>query len=110
MLCDIKIEYDLDQVNEKISKIIDNLCTIFSSLPTTHFLEFKKILPSQREKIVKEHSAKLNEFFNSDKNKNKSFLEVTEALKATDQMEWVRRINNIKNRAEEIVFKELIYT
>ena len=73
--CDIKIEYDLDQVNEKISKIIDNLCTIFSSLPTTHFLEFKKILPSQREKIVKEHSAKLNEFFNSDKNKNKSFLE-----------------------------------
>ena len=72
---EIKIEYDLDQVNEKISKIIDNICTIFSSLPTTHFLEFKKILPSQREKIVKEHSAKLNEFFNSDKNKNKSFLE-----------------------------------
>jgi hypothetical protein len=35
---------------------------------------------------------------------------VTEALKAQDQMEWVRRINNIKNRAEEIVFKELIYT
>ena len=72
---EIKIEYDLDEVNEKISKIIENLCTIFSSLPTTHFLEFKKILPSQREKIVKEHSAKLNEFFNSDKNKNKSFLE-----------------------------------
>ena len=72
---EIKIEYDLDLINEKICKIIDNICTIFSSLPTTHFLEFKKILPSQREKIVKEHSAKLNEFFNSDKNKNKSFLE-----------------------------------
>ena len=72
---EVKIEYDLDQVNEKISKIIESICTIFSSLPTTHFLEFKKILPSQREKIVKEHSAKLNEFFNSDKNKNKSFLE-----------------------------------
>ena len=72
---EIKIEYDLDQVYEKISKIIDSICSIFSSLPTTHFLEFKKILPSQREKIVKEHSAKLNEFFNSDKNKNKSFLE-----------------------------------
>ena len=28
---------------------------------------------------------------------------VTEELKATDQMEWVRRINNIRNRAEEIV-------
>ena len=72
---EIKIEYDLDQVNDKISKIIENICSIFSSLPTSHFLEFKKILPSQREQIVKEHSAKLNEFFNSDKNKNKSFLE-----------------------------------
>lgn len=35
---------------------------------------------------------------------------VTEALKAQDQMEWVRSMNSIKNRAEEIVFKELIYT
>ena len=72
---EVKIENDLDQINDKITKIIDILCNIFSSLPTSHFLEFKKILPSQREKIVKEHSARLNEFFNSDKNKNKSFLE-----------------------------------
>ena len=34
---------------------------------------------------------------------------VTEALKATDQMEWVRRMNSILNRAEEIVLHELIY-
>ena len=34
---------------------------------------------------------------------------VTEALKATDQMEWVRRMNNIQNRAEEIVLNELVY-
>ena len=34
---------------------------------------------------------------------------VTEALKATDQMEWVRRMNNIHNRAEEIVLTELVY-
>ena len=34
---------------------------------------------------------------------------VTEALKATDQMEWVGRINNIRNRAEEIIFHELVY-
>ena len=34
---------------------------------------------------------------------------VTEALKATDQMEWVRRINSIHNRAEEIVLSELVY-
>ena len=34
---------------------------------------------------------------------------VTEALKAADQMEWVRRTNSIQNRAREIVNSELIY-
>ena len=34
---------------------------------------------------------------------------VTEALKAADQMEWVRRMNNIQNRAEEIMLNELVY-
>ena len=35
---------------------------------------------------------------------------VTEMLKAVDQMEWVRRMNSIRNRAEEIVLHELIYS
>lgn len=35
---------------------------------------------------------------------------VTEALKAADQMEWVRRMNSIHSRAEEIVLHELVYT
>ena len=35
---------------------------------------------------------------------------VTEALKAADQMAWVRHMNNIRNRAEEIVLNEFIYT
>lgn len=34
---------------------------------------------------------------------------VTESLKAADQMEWVRRKNSIRNRAEEIVLTELVY-
>lgn len=34
---------------------------------------------------------------------------VTEALKAAEQMEWVRRKNSIHNRAEEIVLTELVY-
>ncbi len=34
---------------------------------------------------------------------------VTEELKANNQMEWVQKMNNIKNRAEETVLKELIY-
>ena len=36
-------------------------------------------------------------------------LGVTEALKADDQMEWVRRRNSIHSRAEEIVLHELVY-
>lgn len=35
---------------------------------------------------------------------------ITEALKASDQLEWVRRMNNIRNAADEIVLNELIYT
>lgn len=34
---------------------------------------------------------------------------VTEALKAENQMEWVRRMNSIRSRAEEVVLSELIY-
>lgn len=36
--------------------------------------------------------------------------DVTEQLKADNQMEWVRRMNYIRNRAMEIVNAELIYT
>lgn len=35
---------------------------------------------------------------------------VTEALKAADQLEWVRRMNSIRSRAEEIVLQEMIYS
>ena len=34
---------------------------------------------------------------------------VTEALKAADQMAWVRCMNSIQTRAEEIVLNELVY-
>ena len=35
---------------------------------------------------------------------------VNEELKASDQMEWVAKMNNIRNSAEEIVLSELIYS
>ena len=34
---------------------------------------------------------------------------VTEQLKAQDQMLWVQRMNNIRNRAMEVVNNDLIY-
>ena len=36
--------------------------------------------------------------------------DVTEQLKDTNQLEWVRRMNSIRNRAEELVVSELILT
>lgn len=35
---------------------------------------------------------------------------VDERLKAEDQMAWVRRMNNIRARAEEVVLREVVYT
>jgi len=34
---------------------------------------------------------------------------ITEALKASDPMQWVQRMNSIRDRAEEILREELIY-
>ena len=34
---------------------------------------------------------------------------VTEELKIRDQLEWVRRMNSIRNRAEEVVIREVVY-
>lgn len=35
---------------------------------------------------------------------------VTEKLKAENQMMWVREMNNIRNRVEEIIYQEIIFT
>ena len=34
---------------------------------------------------------------------------ITEQLKATDMLEWVQTMNNISNRAREIVYDEIVY-
>jgi len=34
---------------------------------------------------------------------------ITEELKSRDQMEWVRRANNVRNRVDEIILNELVY-
>lgn len=34
---------------------------------------------------------------------------ITEALKSADQMEWVRRMNSVKSRAEEFIYQNYVY-
>lgn len=64
-------------------------------------------------KLIHEHLVKIDEEANMNvKNLIKELAEqesVNEELKTNNQLEWVQRMNNIKNRAEEIVFNELIY-
>ena len=59
-----------------------------------HLMDIDKTANERFDLLMKQFSEKEN---------------ITEELKATNQMEWVCRMNNIKNRAEEIIFNELIY-
>ena len=34
---------------------------------------------------------------------------ITEQLKADNQMKWVRQMNSVRNRAEEVIYNEVIY-
>ena len=51
-----------------------------------------------------------NEMFELLVKQMKDRQSISEALKAHDQMAWVRAMNNIRNAADEIVLHELIYT
>ena len=60
------------------------------------------------------HLAEINkqaeEMFSELVNQMKTCEGITEQLKADNQLEWVRRMNNIRSRANEIIYNELIYT
>ena len=60
----------------------------------SHLLEIDKTANERFDLLMKQFAKQEN---------------ITEELKATNQMKWVCRMNNIKNRVEEIIFNELIY-
>ena len=49
------------------------------------------------------------EMFSQLVNRMKHAEGVTEQLKATDQMEWVRHMNSMRNRAEGLVLRKLVF-
>ena len=63
-----------------------------------HYQEYLIEIDKTANEIVKKI---INELAKSEK--------VDENLKQNNQLEWIRCMNNIKNRAEEIVLEELIY-
>ena len=60
----------------------------------SHLLDIDDICRERVEKLVKKMAKTEN---------------VDEKLKAENQLEWVSKMNNIKNRAEEIILNEVIY-
>ena len=62
---------------------------------TEHLLEIDRAAREQLEATVSQLAANQG---------------VTESLKARDQLEWLRRMNSIRYRAEEIVISEIIYS
>lgn len=81
----------------------------------TYIREHKKLLHTKLmvNGTLYTHLAEINkqaeEMFSELVNQMKAREGITEQLKADYQLEWVGRMNNIRQRATEIVFKEMIY-
>lgn len=87
----------------------------YGLLRLNYLKEHKQILYQELllDNKLHEHLVKIDKDANMKvKNLIKELVDqesIDEELKANNQLEWVERMNNIKNRAEEIVFNELIY-
>lgn len=66
-------------------------------------------LDGKLEEHLKEIGEAAEKMFDRLVEQMKKAEDVTEKLKAENQMEWVGRMNSIRNRAEEIVLNDLIY-
>ena len=77
-----------------------------------NYLILNLILPDTREYRIGRYERMRRSYLKEYRKTlyNNRMLEgMTEALKEADRMEWVRCMNNIQNRAEEIVLHEFVY-
>lgn len=81
----------------------------------TYIREHKKLLHTKLVvngtlyTYLAEINQRAEEMFSELVNQMKTREGITEQLKAENQLEWVRRMNNIRQRVNEIIYKELIY-
>ena len=81
----------------------------------SYIREHKKLLHTKLmiNGTLYDHLTEINkqaeEMFSELVNQMKTNEGITEQLKIDNQMEWVRRMNNIRHRATEIINHELIY-
>ena len=67
------------------------------------------MISGKLNEYLEEIDAQAEEMFEKLMEKMRMNEGITEKLKAEDQMEWVRRMNCLQDRVNEIIFKELIY-
>jgi hypothetical protein len=67
----------------------------FAGTLEAHLAETDKVASEMFSQLVKEYATREG---------------VTEELKARDQMAWLGAMNNIRERVEETIYRELIYT
>ena len=67
------------------------------------------MLSGKLKEHIEDVDRQAEEMFSQLVDRMKQVEGITEQLKATDQMEWVRRMNSIRGRAEEIVKSEVVF-
>ena len=101
--------------NLALPDIGDNQIGKYGRMRCSYMREYRKILYNTYvlEGTLFKHLAEIDQVCNERIENIVSAMAkqegVTEAFKAADQIEWVRRMNSIRNRAEEIVLHELVY-
>ena len=78
----------------KENKKVEYSLMLIENELTSHLLDIDDVCKERVDFLVKQFAEKEN---------------VNEELKAKNQLEWVARMNNIKNRVEEIIENEIIY-
>lgn len=79
-------------------------------LKKTKTLTYYRLLTSGKlTEYLAEIDEQAQDLFDTIVNQTKEMQGITEELKATDPMEWVRQMNSIINMAEEFVLQEIVY-
>ena len=78
----------------KENKKVEYTIMLIENTLQDHLIEIDRTANERFDLLMKQFAEKEN---------------ITENLKATNQMEWVGKINTKKNAVEEIILKELIY-
>jgi hypothetical protein len=68
------------------------------------------VLDCKLNRYLADINKQVEEMFDTLISQYKTAEGITEQLKAANQMEWVGKMNNIRQRAMEIVNKEIIYS